>query len=106
MVATNYYSPEHKLALENAYLVIDSLNLRYIRKSNSVFPAALPNEEVSVDFEPYVDVSVFLSVYASEFAYTSNAQTLHSRNLSFKTKTGSQEEIESEILKLVQIAPK
>lgn len=105
MVAKNYYSPEHKLALENAYLVIDSLNLRYNRKGFNAFPPSA-NSEDAEKFEPSVDVSSFISVYASQFAYDSNSQSLHSRNLSFKTANGTQEEIEAEILKLVQIVPK
>lgn len=109
MLAKNYYSPDHKLALNEAFLVIDSLNLRYNRKNNSFIPVApLVGTETSneVPFEPFVDVTVNLSVYASEFAYTSNAQALHSRMISFKTPNGTEEEIEAEILKLVQVTPK
>lgn len=69
----NYSSPAHQLVLDEAYGVIDSINIGY----GAARLSPEPNTATGVN------VNANVTIYASKSAFDSKAQPLHSRNVNF-----------------------
>lgn len=69
----NYSSPAHQLNLDEAFGVIDSINLGYGARLSPE-----PNTATGVN------VNANVTIYASKSAFDAKAQPLHSRNVNFQ----------------------
>lgn len=74
-----YSSPAHQLKLESAFVITDNINVSFQRKGSN---PTNPDGTAGLPFVPIKSFSANVTVYASEAAYTTNAQPIHNRNVS------------------------